>query len=378
MAALSWPLNPSSIHGYGQKARAIVESARADLVGLIGAQGAEVVFTASGTEANHLAIGGLEDIDVIITSEIEHQSILKTAKQPYVNHPKIEIVGVDKQGLLDMNALEESLQRHSGKRILVSIMLANNETGVIQDVPKISKITYKHGGFMHTDAAQAVGKIEVDFTRLNVDMMSICGHKFGAPQGVGALVYKKGLKVHPVILGGEQEYGIRAGTENVAAIAGLGAAAKYFNETGLKTQHFKELQQHLEDRLHEIAGDVVIFSDKAPRLPNTTCFSTFGLASRSIIQMIQCDLVGIAVSSGSACSSGTAGGSHVLEAMGVGKELASRSIRVSTGFSTAIDDMDYFVDTWSENLLRKRKSYKSGLTERGVVGNKTVKTVGYI
>lgn len=341
-ALMGTPHNPSSVHDYGRRARAFVEDARRKVSQCAGAKGHEVVFTSGGTEANTLALNGLERVAHVV-SAVEHVSVLKNVLQP-------KIVPVDNDGIIRLDALEEILKKMESKA-LVSIMLANNETGVIQPVKEAAEIVCHYGGYVHCDASQAFGKIPVDMQALNVDMLTVSAHKCGGPQGVGALIVKKGIKLSALQKGGGQEKGLRAGTENVAGIAGFGVAAEKAGKMD------GALRDALEKNIKTFAPDAIIFGEKAQRLPNTSCIAMPGVSGET--QVIDFDLKGFAVSSGAACSSGKVEISHVLLAMGVDEALASCAIRVSLSPMTKEFEVDAFIVAWKalyERIGRLRKA----------------------
>ncbi len=362
---LRQPCNASSVHGFGRAARQILDEARANIAAALHAEGAQIIFTATGTEANNLALRGFRDAQHLAVSAVEHPSVLKPAEDR-----KAAMIPVDGQGIVRLEALEALLKAASGKT-LVSVMLANNETGVIQPIAEIAQLVYAHGGFLHMDASQACGKIPVDFNVLNVDMITVSGHKFGAPQGAAALIVKKGVHLSAQITGGGQESGYRAGTENVAAIAGFAKALEIVipaqagihsesctggeMDSRLRGNDVEKLRDHLETQILTLAPEAIIFGKHAPRLLNTSCIALPGMNGET--QLINFDLAGIAVSSGSACSSGRVAVSHVLLAMGVEKPLAECAIRVSLGRETTRDDIDRFLAVWKRNhektLLKK-------------------------
>lgn len=337
------PYNASSVHGFGREARKIIEEAREKIQKATDSEGAQVIFTSSGTEANNLAIKGFVDAGYVVISATEHASVLKPAEEM-----KASYIPVDGNGLVNLSALESILKNGKG-RALVSVMLANNETGVIQPMKKIAELVYRYNGFLHTDASQGFGKIPVSFNNLNVDMMTVSAHKFGGPQGVAALIIKKGIKLAAEITGGGQESGFRAGTENVAAIAGFGVSATINHQTSNIN-----LRNYLESEIKSHAPDVVIFGENAERLPNTSCIAMPNMPSET--QLISFDLEGIAVSSGSACSSGKVSVSHVLLAMGVDKKIASTAIRVSLGEENTKEEVDRFIQVWKNNYNRAKNN----------------------
>jgi cysteine desulfurase len=346
--AAAWDLcgNASSVHAEGRQARRLVEEARAAVAVAIGADAREVVFTSGGTEANALALNpGLRrgtglPAERLVVSAIEHASVLAGGRY---RPDQIEILGVRRSGLVDLDHLGELLA--VGPPALVSIMLANNETGAIQPVAESADIVHGAGGVLHVDAVQALGKIPCDIKALKADLVSVSGHKLGGPKGVGALVLATGVsRLEAQLRGGGQEQGRRAGTENVPGIAGFGAAVKAamaaLDEDGNRVV---KLRNRLETGLRQTRG-LQVFCENAPRLPNTTLFSAPGLKAETAV--IGFDLEGIAVSSGSACSSGKVQPSHVLGAMGFGPELARGAVRLSLGWSTAESDIDSTLKAW--------------------------------
>jgi len=338
-------LNASSIHSFGRDARKILDDARADIAKSIGAEGADIIFTSSGTESNNLALKGFKDADYLVISAVEHPSVLKVADKM-----EATILPVDKNGVVNLKALEKILKNTKGKA-LVSVMLANNETGVVQPIKEISQLVLFYKGFIHCDAVQAFGKIPVDFSDLNVDMMTISAHKIGGLQGASALIVKKGLNINSQIIGGGQESGARAGTENVAAIAAFAKAAK------LVEPQNSALIDYLEAEVKSFAKDAIIVGEEVERLPNTSCIILQGMLAET--QLINFDLAGIAVSSGSACTSGKVGKSHVLLAQGYSAKQASEVVRVSIGKETTKQDIDAFLKVWKSNYEKASNTSKA-------------------
>ena len=338
LAALGPPSNPSSVHGFGQRARLLVEEARQTLAARVGARPEEVVFTSGGTEANAMALR--RPCSSLAVSAIEHVAVLDAA-------PSAHRLPVDAEGVLDLGALKDWLQGRDGDAG-VALMLANNETGVVQPVAEAAALAKEHGAWLHCDAVQGLGKIPVDFAGIGVDSMALSAHKIGGPTGVGALVLKEGVAAHPLARGGGQEKSRRPGTENVAGIAGFGVAAGLAGP-GEFEAHCLPLRQALEDRLLAEAPDAVVFGRGAGRLANTTCIAMPGRSSET--QVMALDLEGVAVSAGAACSSGKVKSSHVLEAMaagtaGEGGRLVGCAIRVSTGPGTLRDEVDRLAEAW--------------------------------
>jgi cysteine desulfurase len=330
--------NASSIHREGRTARKIMDDAREKLAFAIGALPQMITFTSGGTEANNMAIRGV-GAEKIIVSAIEHSCVLDAAK---ATGKEVVRVPVDDQGRIDLSALEAAL---TGANVLVSVMLANNETGVVQPIDDVARIAKAKGALLHVDAVQAFGKMPVNFVVLGADMVTIAAHKVGGPKGIGALITRDGVVIEPLIQGGGQELRRRSGTENIVAIAGFGALAE---------EAFVETHD-LTDQLVAGLGDAIVFSDRRARLPNTTCFAIPGMRAETLLMNL--DLEGIAVSSGSACSSGKVGKSHVLDAMGVAPEISSCAIRVSLGWNTSAADIARFIEIL--NNLRARTSARA-------------------
>jgi cysteine desulfurase len=338
--------NPASVHRFGRLARRAVEDARARVAALVGARPAEVVFTAGGTEANNLALKG-SGRSRLIVSAIEHDSVLAAA-------PDAEMVRVTTDGTVDVAALE-GLLAGDDEPALVSVMLANNETGVIQPVAEAAAAALAHGALFHCDAAQAAGKTPVDRAALGADLMTLSAHKLGGPQGIGALIVRDGVDLAPLVRGGRQEMGRRAGSENVAAIVGFGVAAGLAAEDARETGGIASLRDTIEQRLRPLAPGLTVFGATAPRLANTTCLAMPGVASET--QVMALDLAGVAVSAGAACSSGKVGVSHVLLAMGVAEDEAACAIRVSLGWDTTAADAERLIEAWG--ALRARASART-------------------
>jgi cysteine desulfurase len=346
--AATWDLsgNPSSVHAEGRQARRIVEDARGAIAAAVGALPRNVVFTSGGTEANTLALtpGLMKEsgspAQRLLVSAIEHPSVMAGGRFPQGSLRSVEVA---RSGVLDLSRLAAAL--HKPPPALVSIMLANNETGSIQPVGEAAEIVHAAGGLLHVDAIQAFGKIPADINALGADLMTISAHKIGGPKAVGALIVAEGVQgLAPMLRGGGQERGYRAGTENVAGIAGFGAAVKAA-VSGLANDgiRLESLRRRLETGLRDTPG-VIVFSEKGRRLPNTTLFTVPGLRAETAV--IGFDLAGIAVSSGSACSSGKVQPSHVLEAMGFGREVASGAVRLSLGWFTSDADIDRCLEAW--------------------------------
>ena len=331
-AALETCGNPSSVHRFGRAQRARIEDARRQVALLVGADARHVVFTSGGTEANNLALNGIFATSVIV-SAIEHDSILHGVDDAL-------IAPVGRSGVIDLEKLE-ALVREAKPPVLVSLMLANNETGIVQPVAEAAAITHAHGGILHCDAVQAAGRLAIDMVSLGADMMTLSAHKIGGPLGIGALVIDEQVNLRAQVRGGGQERGYRAGTENVAGIVGFGAAADHGRACHSDWQGVSCLRERLEARISdEFGDDIQIIGRDVVRIPNTCCVARVGIASE--LQVIALDLAGIAVSAGSACSSGKVQSSHVLAAMGIAEPTARTAIRVSLGPTTSDADIDHF------------------------------------
>ncbi|WP_315832497.1 cysteine desulfurase family protein [Bradyrhizobium prioriisuperbiae] len=357
--AAAWDIagNPSSVHTEGRLARKLVEEARASVAAALGADPRNVVFTSGGTEANGLALApGLRDargaaVERLIVSAIEHASVLAGGRFPA---DRIARLAVTVDGVVDLDDLRRLLA--SGPPALVSVMLANNETGAIQPIAEIADIVHAAGGLLHVDAIQALGRIDCHINRLNADLLALSSHKVGGPKGVGALVVRDGIVLPgPLIKGGGQEQNRRGGTENVPGIAGFGAAVNAAMAAERdEAANMERLQARLETGLRAHGG-AVIFGEGVRRLPNTTLFSAPGLKAETAV--IAFDLEGIAVSSGSACSSGKVTPSHVLAAMGVPADMAQGAIRLSTGWNTTESEVDRVLEAWRKVSAVLRRTY---------------------
>ena len=352
LAALEVNGNPSSVHGEGRAARRLVEQAREQVAALVGAEPRNVVFTSGGTEANMLALVPREPRQRLLASAIEHPSVLAGGRFPAGGVERLPVSG---DGQIDLAALEQGLAA-LGSPVLVSIMAANNETGIVQPVSQAARLVHSAGGLLHVDAVQAAGRIACDITAMGGDLLTLSAHKIGGPKGVGALIGRTGLDaVKPLITGGGQERGARAGTENVPGIAGFGAAAATARTAlAADAARMAALRDRLESGLKVASPEVVIFGIEAERLPNTTLFGASGMKAETAV--IAFDLEGVAVSAGAACSSGKVQASHVLAAMGVPPQLARAAVRVSLGPTTTESDVDRFIEAWiklSGSLLKQ-------------------------
>jgi len=353
--ALTVTGNPSSVHEFGRNARKLIEDARENVAVLAGAAPEDVIFTAGGTEANNLALHGAGR-PVLMVSAIEHPSVLRTAE---TLAETLVVLPVDEHGLLKREAFADALAEH-GERALVSIMLANNETGVVQPIAALAEQAKAKGALVHCDAVQGPGRIPVDLPALGVDMISISAHKFGGPKGVGALVLADDLDLKPLVHGGGQERGRRGGTENMAGIAGFGRAAALATDDLQNAPHIAAMRDGLERTLREIEPDLHVFSLGAERLPNTSCITMPGVQSET--QVMGLDLAGAAISAGSACSSGKVEPSHVLRALGAPDDIAGCAIRVSLGWATTEADIDRFVEAWRALYAGLSHRWRAGVS----------------
>jgi cysteine desulfurase len=345
--------NASSIHQNGQATKAAVEDARDSVARLIGARASEMVFTSGGTEADNLAVFGIVSAgDHIIASAIEHHAVLLSCRHAASLGCELTEIPVDRQGLIDPEDVRRALRPNTR---LISIMLANNETGVLQPVEEIGKLAHERDIRFHTDAVQAAGKVSLSVSQLGCDLLSISGHKMHAPQGVGALYVRKGIRLRPRLHGGAHERSRRAGTENVPGIAGLGKAAA-LAVTALDSGHDRKLCA-LRDRLERGIVDRVeeceVNSGAAARIPNTTSIRFDFVDGEAMV--IALDLKGIAVSSGAACSSGASEPSHVLTAMGLTLAQARSTVRFSLGRQNTEEDVDFAIDAVTQTVARLRE-----------------------
>lgn len=345
-AAMVVPGNASSVHAAGRVARRQVEAAREQVRQLVNApQSADVIFTSGGTEANALALNGCGR-DKVFAPRTEHPSVL-------LARDGIEYIRVDANGLIDPFELDEMFAG-GGDDVIVSVMLANNETGVLQQVEGIARVAHRYDALVHTDAVQAAGKVDVDFAALGVDYLSLSAHKLGGPLGTGALIKTKDAPLAALQLGGGQEGGLRGGTENVPAIAGFGAAAQaVLGNLDAETAHVLGLRDRLQTAIAEIAPDARVVGLAAARLPGTALVILPGVDSET--QVMVMDLAGICVSAGSACASGKAKASGVLAAMGVRPDDAKCALRVSLGRTNTNDDVDRFVAAYTDIYQRVGK-----------------------
>ncbi|MEW6090659.1 MAG: cysteine desulfurase family protein [Pseudomonadota bacterium] len=356
IAALDVLGNPSSVHAEGRAARGLIEKARGEVARLAGAKPAEVIFTSGGTEAARMAFHAAkaaQGVTRLIVSAVEHEAVRASAGASGL---PVSVLPVDREGRAELGALKALLEGGEGKA-LVALMLANNETGVIQPVVEAARLAHEAGALLLCDAIQAAGKIPLDFAGLGADMMLLAGHKLGAPLGTGALVIREGLPFAAQAVGGGQEMRRRAGSENVSGIAGFGAAASAALAGLRDFAALTRLRDRLEAEIAANAPDAVFFGQKADRLANTCYVAAPGLDAETLLMAL--DLDGIAVSAGAACSSGKVGAPRVLEAMGVPAALSKGAIRVSLGWTSEESDVDRFVASWSRAYERAKAKVKT-------------------
>jgi cysteine desulfurase len=349
--------NASSIHHHGQQARAAVEKARESVARLLHCRAAEVVFTSGGTEADNLAVFALlEAGDHIITSTIEHHAVLNACHELEKRGHTVTYVPVDGRGVIDADDVKRALRPNTR---LISIMMSNNETGVLQPVEEIGRIAAEADVYFHTDAVQAAGKVAIDVQKIGCDLLSISGHKMHASQGIGALYVRKGALIRPLFYGGNHERSRRAGTENVPAIVGLGRAAEIAFEAFGKGEVARleslrgRLQQGILDSVEETGVNGMAHGETAPRVPTTTNIHFDHIEGEALV--IALDLKGLAVSTGAACSSGAIEPSHVLTAMGLPPERARASLRFSLGKQNTAEDVDFALSILPETVARLRE-----------------------
>lgn len=344
--------NPTSRHAFGRAARAAIEDARAQVAEACGAYPSQVIFTASGTEANNFAVKGMTANQTpaqVLYSAIEHPCVSRPAIALKQHGFKSQVIAVDQQGKLDSVHLQTLLGIPTN---LVSVMLANNETGAIQDIADIAEQVRRNGAFIHTDAVQGLGKLALNFTDLNVHAMTISSHKIHGPQGAAALVLDKRVDIQPLLHGGGQERGLRSGTENVAAIVGFGLVCE-LAKSNLNSfaDHTRTLRNQFERGLSSLG--VIIFSNKVARIPNTSFFAVDGIEGETLVMAL--DRKGFAVASGSACSSDSSEPSHVLLAMGVAPDLARGAVRVSFGGHNTAEQVSNLLETLNNEILRLKQ-----------------------
>lgn len=344
--ALAEPGNPSSVHAAGRRARARLEAARAAVAALVDAPAEGVVFTSGGTEANTLALRGCGRRRVLV-SAVEHPSVREAVAEAAT-------IPVDGDGVVDLAALERLLAAGS-EPALVSVMAANNETGVVQPVAEVARLAHAHGALVHCDAAQAPGRMSLTLSGLDVDFLTLSAHKMGGPAGIGVLIASKtDINLAPILRGGGQERRRRAGTENLAGAVGFGIAAHLAAVDGAEGDRVKELRDRLEAAVRARVPGAVVVAGRAPRLGNTACVALPGVASQ--VQVMALDLADVAVSAGSACSSGKVGESAVLRAMGLDRAVSGSAIRVSLGWASTAQDVEMFLSAWCD--LARRKGFE--------------------
>lgn len=347
--------NPSSVHSFGRAAHKLIEDSREAVARLANCRASEVVFTASATEANNLVLAGAGRARRIV-SAIEHPAVLKTAR---ALDGETVVLPVDADGVVVLEALEAAL-KDDGERTLVSLMLANNETGALQPVAEAARLAHAQGALIHCDAVQAPGRVAWSLATLGVDYLSLSAHKFAGPKGIGALIARDGAPLKATVIGGGQERGRRAGTENLPGIAGMAEAAKAVPDELAARERIRALRDALEMRVIEIEPRAHVFSAKAERLPNTSCLTMPGVQSET--QVMALDLAGVAASAGSACSSGKVEPSHVLRATGISDAISGCAIRVSLGWGTSPEDIDAFVEAWRALYAGLTNRWRSGIS----------------
>ncbi|WP_420415214.1 cysteine desulfurase family protein [Roseibium sp.] len=353
IAALQEAGNASSVHTHGRKARGKIEEARDAVARLCGAKTRAVTFVSGGTEANMTALtpawqdqGAPVYLDKLFRSAIEHPSVVTGGRFPVIDQV---VVPVDENGVVRLEALEELIKDVDPS--LISVMAANNETGVVQPLAEIGALAQQYGHFFHVDAVQAAGRMPIDVEAWQADVITLSAHKFGGPQGIGAVIVRSTARVPaPLMVGGGQENWRRGGTENVAAISGFGAAAISALEEATETRHLLHLRKRLEEGLRAVCPQTVIFGEGADRLANTVCFAVHGIAAETAL--IAFDLERVSLSSGSACSSGKVSVSHVLTAMNVDEETARCALRISMGWDTSEADVARFLEIWPKIVDR--------------------------
>jgi len=355
-AALALTGNPSSVHGAGRAARKVLEAARSRVAAILDAASSDVIFTSGGTEANNLALRGTGRRRLLV-SAVEHPSVLESGG---------EIIPVDSDGVVDLERLDMMLGGDATPA-LVSVMLANNETGVIQPVAQVAEIARRHGALVHCDAIQGAGKIALNLGGLGVDMVSLSAHKIGGPSGCGALVVaglesRRDINLKATGFGGGHERGFRPGTENLPGIAGFGAAAHLAPSMIDDMERIRGLRDRLEEAIRAIEPDTIVFGENAERIANTSCLTMPGTDNST--QLMSLDLAGVGVSAGSACSSGKVKGSNVLKAMRVDPEIAGTAIRVSLGRTNDGRDIDTFVTAWADLRGRRNNISKTTISEK--------------
>lgn len=355
--------NPSSIHWSGRGPKALLRDSRKAVAGLLGCDPLEVIFTSGGSESNNLAIKGIFENslrDHYIVSGVEHPSVAKTMQQLKNQGARVDVVPVNRQGILDLEKLESML---SERTALVSVMFANNETGHIMPIAKVAKLAHKVGALVHCDGVQALGKAFVDVRNWQVDMASFSGHKCYALKGCGVLYVRKGVQIESLIAGGGQERGRRAGTENLLAIASFGAMAGNMRDLGPRIEWMQELRDRMERQIMARIQNVHVTGPEAPRVCNTSSLVIDGVDGETLLMNL--DMRGFSVSTGAACSSGSPEPSPVLLAMGLTRTEAQSSLRVSLGWGNTMDEVDQFVEVLTQ-VVERLRSFKHG--EKAMLG----------
>lgn len=339
--------NPSSVHDHGRAARRVMEDAREAVAALVGAAPADVIFTAGGTEANNLALRGFPGRRILI-SALEHESALAAAGDAAVRIPAAP------SGVIDLDALETALRKESadGRPALASLMLVNNETGVVQPVAAAAELARRYGALLHCDAAQAAGKLPLNIADLGCDLLTLSAHKLGGPAGIGALALARGAAPQALIRGGGQERSVRAGTQNLIGAAGFAAAAAAAGDELADGPRQKALRDQIESALTAVVPDLIVAGSAAPRVGSTSCLALPGTTGERMVMRL--DLAGVSVSAGAACSSGKVKPSHVLAAMGFSSALSSAAVRVSLGWATSEDDARRFIDAYAACCAGRR------------------------
>jgi cysteine desulfurase len=364
LSELDAPANASSVHAEGRAARARIETAREQVARLVGGVPQAITFTSGATEANALALSPEFEIngkavrcDVLLVSAVEHPSVKAGGR---FAPEQVEIIPVSEKGTVDREALAAMLKKHraGGRRALVSVMAANNETGALQPLKQIADKVHAAGGVFHSDTVQIVGRVPFGLEASGADLISVSSHKLGGPLGAGAVITRgEDFRVAPLLRGGGQEQGRRAGTENTAAIAGFGAAASQAAlDVHNEQRRLEKLRDTAEKGIRKVAEDTVIVADRARRLPNTICFAVPGIAAETAV--IAFDLEGVSISAGAACSSGKTGPSETLKAMNLAPELANAAMRLSLGWNSAETDVSRFLEVWKrvyETLSKRAK-----------------------
>jgi cysteine desulfurase len=363
--------NASSVHAEGRAARNVIETSRGDIAAFVGTAAKNVVFVSGATEALNLALtpsftAAEAGCDVLLVAAGEHSCVRDGHRFP---EGAVEILPLTATGVLDLVGLEAALDRHAGRRVMLALQAANNETGALQPVAKAAKLVHAAGGFVICDVVQAVGRVECGFAALNADVLALSAHKIGGPKGVGALCFASDAYhiKDRLLRGGAQERGWRAGTENIPAVAGFAAAIRALAATSeAEVRSFAMWRDELEAIVRRVAPHAVFFGTEAPRLANTSCFAVPGIEAQLLLMLL--DVEGVAVSSGSACSSGKVKPSHVLAAMGVGPELAKGALRLSLGWNSQVGDIEVFSRAFEKAIrtIGTKAGQTGGLSSQGV------------